>query len=145
MAHYFLVRLIRCIKSTTVDRFLFEDSVSKTSLSWPKRKGAYGFSYVMRAFDVDDVIYDVTLGNIKHAVNTLCTANYCKIYFLRYYHKTIKTFTVFEYLNVPNKTIENYHKPHVRLCQLVYMPKSWIPERIITLNHLSKFSEGRVL
>ena len=29
-------------------------------------KGAYGFSEVMRANDVDGVIYDVTLGSAKH-------------------------------------------------------------------------------
>ena len=33
----------------------------------PSEKGAYGFSNIMRANDVDDVIYDVTIGNIQHA------------------------------------------------------------------------------
>ena len=34
------------------------------------KKGAYGFSNVMRANDVDDVIYDVTMENVKHAAKT---------------------------------------------------------------------------
>ena len=33
----------------------------------PSEKGAYGFADVMRANDVNDVIYDVTVRNIKHA------------------------------------------------------------------------------
>ena len=33
----------------------------------PSQKGAYGFSNVMQANDVDDVIYDVTMENAKHA------------------------------------------------------------------------------
>ena len=33
-------------------------------------KGAYGFPDVMRANDVYDVIYDVTLGNVKHLSQT---------------------------------------------------------------------------
>ena len=36
----------------------------------PSEKGAYGFSNIMRANDVDDVIYDVTIGNIQHATQT---------------------------------------------------------------------------
>ena len=31
------------------------------------RKGAYGFSDVMQANDVDDVMYRVIEGNVKHA------------------------------------------------------------------------------
>ena len=33
-------------------------------------KGAYGFSDVMRTNDVDDLIYDVTHENVKHATWT---------------------------------------------------------------------------
>ena len=33
----------------------------------PSEKGAYGFSDVKRAIDVNDVIYDVTIGKVKHA------------------------------------------------------------------------------
>ena len=33
-------------------------------------KGAYGFSNIMRANDVDGVIYDVTIGNIQYATQT---------------------------------------------------------------------------
>ena len=36
----------------------------------PSKEGAYGFSDVMRANDVDDVIYDVNVGNVKHASQT---------------------------------------------------------------------------
>ena len=36
----------------------------------PSEKGAYGFSNIMQANDVDDVIYDVTIGNIQHATQT---------------------------------------------------------------------------
>ena len=36
-----------------------------------KQKGANGFSYVMRVNDVDDVINDVTLGNVQHVAHTL--------------------------------------------------------------------------
>ena len=32
----------------------------------PSEKGAYGFSDVKRANDVNDVIYDVTVGKVKH-------------------------------------------------------------------------------
>ena len=32
-------------------------------VSWPKQKGVYGFSDVM---GVNDVIYDVTIGNVQH-------------------------------------------------------------------------------
>ena len=39
-------------------------------MSWAKRKGDYGFSNIMPANDVDDVIYDVTIGNIQHATQT---------------------------------------------------------------------------
>ena len=31
------------------------------------KKGTYGFSDLMRANEVDDIIYDVTVGNVKHA------------------------------------------------------------------------------
>ena len=36
----------------------------------PSEKGAYGFSNIMQANDVDDVIYDVTIGNIQYATQT---------------------------------------------------------------------------
>ena len=36
------------------------------------KKGAYGFSNVMRANDVDDLYnYDVTIENVKHAAHML--------------------------------------------------------------------------
>ena len=40
------------------------------NLAGPSEKGAYGFSDVMQANDVhvDDIIYGLTLGNVKHAV-----------------------------------------------------------------------------
>ena len=34
------------------------------------KKGAYGFSDVMRANDVSDVMYDVTLGDVQHGAQT---------------------------------------------------------------------------
>ena len=36
----------------------------------PSEKGAYGFSNIMQANDIDDVIYDVTIRNIQHATQT---------------------------------------------------------------------------
>ena len=36
----------------------------------PSEKGAYGFSNIMWANDLDDVIYDVTIGNIQYATQT---------------------------------------------------------------------------
>ena len=46
----------------------------------PSEKGVYGFSNIMRANDVDDVIYDVTIGNIQHA-NSDASLKYCNILF----------------------------------------------------------------
>ena len=40
------------------------------SCSYHSEKGAYGFSAVMRANDLDDIIYDVRVGNAKHASQT---------------------------------------------------------------------------
>ena len=42
--------------------------VHDPKLIWagPSKKGAYGFSDIIRANYVDDVIYDVTLGDLKH-------------------------------------------------------------------------------
>ena len=42
----------------------------KIYMSWAKRKGGIGFSNIMLANDVDDVIYDVTIGNIQYATQT---------------------------------------------------------------------------
>ena len=39
-------------------------------MSRPNKKGAYDFSDVMRANDVDDAIYDFSLGNVHHAAQT---------------------------------------------------------------------------
>ena len=44
--------------------------VLETIWAGPSEKGAYGFSNIMPANDVDDVIYDVTIGNIQHATQT---------------------------------------------------------------------------
>ena len=46
------------------------DQKQKNIRAGPSEKGAYGFSNIMRANDVDDVIYDVTIGNIQHATQT---------------------------------------------------------------------------
>ena len=37
----------------------------------PSKKGAYGFSDLIRANDVDYVIHDVTVQNVKHASQTI--------------------------------------------------------------------------
>ena len=44
--------------------------VKNLCMSWPKRKGDYGFSDVTRANDVDGVISGVTVGKVKHAPQT---------------------------------------------------------------------------
>ena len=51
----------------------YKKDICETQLhKWagPSEKGAYGFSNIMRANDVDDVIYDVTIGNIQYATQT---------------------------------------------------------------------------
>ena len=48
--------------------------------------GAYGFSDTLRANDIDDVIYDVTLRNVQHAASDV-SVKYYNIYFLRYKRK----------------------------------------------------------
>ena len=86
----------------------------------PSKKGAYGFSNVMRANDVDDVIYDVTIGNVQHAAHMLQQKTETFI-FWGISAKWIKTYTVLEYWNIPNKKIENNHKSPFRLGQLMYI------------------------
>ena len=48
------------------------DSQLVSYIAGPSEKGAYGFYDILQANDVDDVIhvYDVTVGNVKHASQT---------------------------------------------------------------------------
>ena len=46
----------------------------------PSEKGAYGFSNIMRANDVDDVIYDVTIGKYPTCDSDVSLEN-CNILF----------------------------------------------------------------
>ena len=107
----------------------------KYNWAGPIEKGAHGFSNVMQANDVNHVIYDVTIGNAAHNV----TSKDCNIYFLRYWRKiNMKTFTVFEYGNLPNKHSEITISPlfawassniesqvlifgHAGLCSMIYL------------------------
>ena len=86
----------------------------------PSEKGAYGFSNIMRANDVDDVIYDVTIGNIQHPTTSTILLNTVIFYFQRFKRKIIKDLIEIESWNVPHKIFKNYHKPPFRLMQLNY-------------------------
>ena len=57
-------------------------------------KGTYGFSNVMRANDVDDVIYEVTIGNVQHVAHILQQKTVTFI-FWGISARLIKTFSVF--------------------------------------------------
>ena len=59
---------------------------------------AYGFSDVMRTNDIDDVIDDVTVGNVKHAPQTF-KQNIVRFTFLGtcMSKKSMKAFIVFNY------------------------------------------------
>ena len=54
-------------------------------------KEAYGYFDVMQANDVDDLIYDVTLGNVQHAAQ-IFQQNRVNIYFQRYKPKINEIF-----------------------------------------------------
>ena len=89
---------------------------AKNKWAGPSEKGAFGFSNIMRVNNVDDAIYDVTIGNVKHA--HMLQQKTVTIIFWGIGAKSIKsikTFSTFEHWNIQNKNCKNYHKPPFHL------------------------------
>ena len=67
------------VKPACVTKEMYKPGEMCVSLGWgpthygmlaPSKKGAHGFSDVMQANHVNDVKYDITVGNVKHASHT---------------------------------------------------------------------------
>ena len=72
----------------------------------------------MQTNDVDDVIYNATLGNFQHAAQTF-HLNTVTFIFWDIRGKSMKAFTILEYLNVPENNFAKHDKPPFRLGQLI--------------------------